>query len=75
MLGYLCNRSVAMALLKVRVNDETYDRLFEIAATERRPIDLQAEWLLMKSLGLVEGEQAPQSRVTTIRRPARLGGE
>lgn len=68
-----------MTLLKLRVNDETFDRLLETAASERRPVDLQAEWLLMQSLGLVGGGaddlRAAVIDLTARRRPERVGDE
>ena len=47
-----------MTLLKFRVSDETFTRLVEVAATERRPLDMQAEWLLMRSLGVSGGGES-----------------
>jgi hypothetical protein len=41
-----------MAILKLRPDTETMDRLVERAAQERRPIVWQAEVLLRQALGL-----------------------
>lgn len=40
-----------MAQVKVNLSDDAFDQLFRVAAEERRPIDMQAEWLLMQALG------------------------
>ena len=40
-----------MALLKLDLDLESLNRLSEMAVTERRPVTLQAEVLLLKALG------------------------
>ena len=39
-----------MAVLKVRVTPETFDRLAELAANERRPVPWQAELMLAEAV-------------------------
>lgn len=41
-----------MALLKLDIDAETYERLVEAAVSERRPIVWQAEVTLRRALGL-----------------------
>jgi hypothetical protein len=38
--------------LRLDLDGETFDRLMEVAAQERRPLDWQAEVLLRQALGL-----------------------
>ena len=56
-----------MARIKLDLNAETFGRLVETAVTERRPVDMQAEVVLMRALGLKPDEEvsitAIQARV------------
>ena len=55
-----------MTSLKITIDRETLQRLAASAVAERRPLDLQAEVLLMRQLGCWPGEHmatAPEQRV------------
>lgn len=69
-----------MARLRLELDGATFDRLIADAAGSRRPVPLQAEWLLMQSLGTVPkgGVHDLRPGVTTLaprRRPEVVGGE
>ena len=62
-----------MAQIRVKLSDDTFERLFRVAAEQRRPIDLQAEWLLMQSLGLPFPREAT-AQLTNDSIPAGVAG-
>ena len=47
-----------MTRVKLELDSETFGRLVESAVAERRPVDMQAEVVLMRALGLKPEEQA-----------------
>jgi hypothetical protein len=47
-----------MTRVKLELDTETFGRLVESAVAERRPVDMQAEVVLMRALGLRDGEEA-----------------
>jgi hypothetical protein len=53
-----------MPLLKIEPDGETYERLVEQAAAERRPIVWQAEVTLRRALGLPFPYQTPPATFT-----------
>lgn len=52
-----------MALVRVDLDTETYQRLMDVALSERRPVPLQAEVVLRRALGLPFPYARPSGRV------------
>jgi len=53
-------------LIRLRLNQEATERLIERAVRERRPVPMQAEVLLLRSLGLPIGEDGADAPPASI---------
>ena len=63
-----------MARIRLDIGEEAFNRLIEAAASEHRPPQWHAEYLLLKALGMPEGEE-PQNKGTKIRQLVSAGRE
>jgi hypothetical protein len=55
--------------VKLELDTETFGRLIEAAVTERRPVDFQAEVILMRALGVPPPEVPPSTPTNAASAP------